>query len=411
MSHTAGATGPSARREWAAAWPMPLIGMLGVVTSSAFVYSSGVFMTALTHEFGWTRAQFASAFTIQMLVGIVMGPLVGRAVDRFGPRSVALAGLCGLIVGLPLLGLANGSIWQWRMLCIIEGIGLAALSPVTWVTAVAGSFNVARGLALAVVLAGTGVGTALWPWVALNLIGLVGWRLSFTVMAFAAFAVLMPLTLLFFRGTSVVRGPERLPRVPLWPTIRSRTFLCLIVAGCLYASVTLGLTLHLVPILTGNGFTLADAAAAAVVVGVATLVGRLVTGYALDHLPTRIVGLVAFLLPIVEVFCFWQGNGSAALSFAGAALLGLTSGAESDVLVYLASRRLDRSVFASAYAIFNTFFAIAASMGPLIAGSLFDTYGSYDAYFLLCVPIALVAALLISLVPSAPAEQPTEAAG
>jgi MFS family permease len=80
-------------QEWGRHWALPIIGMLGITGPAALVYSSGVFMEEITTEFGWSRAEFSSALSIQMLLGLFLGPLAGRLLDRVGPRRMLLAGI------------------------------------------------------------------------------------------------------------------------------------------------------------------------------------------------------------------------------------------------------------------------------------------------------------------------------
>ena len=412
--------GPSARAEWASMWPIPLTGLLGVVACSSFAYSYGVFMLAITHEFGWSRTEFGSAFVIQSLIALIAGPIIGRLTDRFGPRRIALWGIVPFAVGLSAIGLANGVLWQWNLLCAFFAATVGGIGPTVWVAAASRRFDAGRGLAMGVVLAGTGVGTAIWPLVATALIALVGWRLAYPVMAVASVAVLLPLTLAFIkegasRTPSAATAAQK-PQPRLWPILRSRTFFCLLIAGCLFVNVTYGVTLHLVPMLTANGFDATLAASAAVIAGATTLIGRVVTGWMLDVFPTRLVGIVAFLLPVVEVLCLWLGDGSVTISLIGVALLGFSAGAESDVLVYLASRRFPRSVFASVYSIIGSSFTVAAGLGPLIAGAVFDATGAYAVYYLICIPLAVAATAMVAAVPANDAslallEEPKEMGG
>ena len=60
--------------------------------SAAYSYSSGVFMVAMTAEFGWSRAQFSSALTVQMLAGLLIVPFAGRVLDRLGPAQHGASG-------------------------------------------------------------------------------------------------------------------------------------------------------------------------------------------------------------------------------------------------------------------------------------------------------------------------------
>jgi len=80
-------------------------------------------------------------------------------------------------------------------------------------------------------------------------------------------------------------------------------------------------------------------------------------------------------------------------------LIGLAAGAETDVVTYLTSRKFDRRLFGSVYALFQTGFTIFASLGPLLAGAIFDITGTDDNYLLAVVPIVITTAALICIVP------------
>lgn len=396
-----GAPARSARSEWAQMWPVPLTGLVGVVACSSFSYSYGVFMIEMTREFGWTRTEFSSTYLLQSLVGLIAGPVVGRLTDRFGSRRVALFGIAPFVLTLSLLGMANSSLPQWGLLCAVFAVTVPTIGPTVWVAAVTRRFDAGRGLAMGVVLAGTGVGTGLWPLAASLAIEHFGWRLAFPIMAVFSAAVLLPLILAFIRDDRLPARAlvDKASAPQLLPILRSWTFICLIVAGGLFVIVTYGVTLHLVPMLTANGFSPTMAASAAVIAGVTMLIGRIGTGWLLDRFPTRTVAVIAFLLPVVEMLCLWQGKGSVPISLIGVALLGISTGAESDVLVYIASRRFPNSVFASAYAIISTSFAIFAGLGPLFAAALFDADGDYTFFYLLCIPLTIAATVLVASVP------------
>ena len=104
---TAGAI--SAKDEWKAGWPYPFVGMLGYTGAACFAYSSGVFMQSVTQEFGWSRAVFSSAFMVQTLVAMLVMPMVGRVVDLYGARRIALFAIGPFVIGYGLLALANGA--------------------------------------------------------------------------------------------------------------------------------------------------------------------------------------------------------------------------------------------------------------------------------------------------------------
>jgi MFS family permease len=246
----------SKTQEWARMWPLPLTALVGIAGSAIFAYSNGVFIIEMTRAFGWTRTQFSSAFAIQTLLGLIIMPLVGRLIDRIGPRKVALTGIIPYVLAMALLGTATGAIWQWWLLCLFLGVCTALITPTVWLTAVVGRFQTSRGLALAVALAGVGVASGVSPILAVFYARIFGWRLAFTAQAVTWGVLILPLAVMCFRGLRDV-GPK-VPKVaqrntPYGHVFKTRTFVFLAIAGSLICGVVFGLTLHLVPILRGNG--------------------------------------------------------------------------------------------------------------------------------------------------------------
>lgn len=394
----------TARAEWAAMWPLPLVSMFGYVGGASFAYSSGVFMQELTKEFGWSRAEFATAFTIHSLVALVMAPVIGRLIDRIGPRRMALIGIVPFMFGLSLFGLANGSIWQWWMIAFVQALLASMIGGAVWVKAVVTRFNASRGLALAMVLAGSGVATTVWPIAAAYLIAHFGWRLSYAGMALSWGLLMLPLAWLFFvdadNGASGEAQPRKaMPFGELKDVFLSRTFISLALAGAIFSALTLGLLLHLVPIFRDAGLDLATAAGIAGLTGIFAIVGRLTTGFLLDLLPTRPLAVAIFLLPLAISALLWNFDGSIYLAVGAVAILGFVSGADGDIIAYLISRGFEPDVFATIYSLMVAILSISSSFGPIISGAIYDHWGTYQPYFLAMIPMALVAALLVGTIP------------
>jgi len=390
----------TARQEWAAMWPLPLVSMFGYVGGAAFAYSSGVFMEELTAEFGWSRAQFSSAFTIHALLGLVLAPVIGRLVDRIGPRKVALIGILPFMVGLSLFGLANGSIWQWWLIAFVQAIFASLIGGAVWVKAVVTRFNASRGLALATVLAGSGVATTVWPIAAAYFISQFGWRLSYPAMALSWGVFMLPLAWLFFIDADADKkaSAQKKPLQALGEmkaVFLSRTFISLALAGAIFSALTLGLLLHLVPIFRDSGIELKTAAGLAGLAGIFAIVGRLSTGILLDLLPTRPLAIAIFLLPLLISALLWNFDGSFTRAVSAVIVLGFVSGADGDIIAYLISKAFDKAVFATIYSVLISILAISSSIGPIIAGAIFDQWGSYQIYFLAMIPMTLIAASLI----------------
>ncbi len=167
----------------------------------------------------------------------------------------------------------------------------------------------------------------------------------------------------------------------------------------------MSLIVHFVPILTDKGLSPIDAASVAGLVGLASIAGRFVTGYLLDRLRPERVALVGLSLPILSLLLLLYGEGALAWS-AAAAIAGFSLGAELDVLIYLTSRHFGLKRFGTIFASIMMAMTAGTAAGPLVAGSFFDTYGSYDNYLLMILPMVVIAALSVGTLGPAPKDWP-----
>ena len=387
-------------------WPIPLTGMLGIAGSASFALGNGVFLEKMTTEFGWSRAEFSSGFTIHMLIYLIVSPIVGRFVDRFGPRRILLIGIIPFALAYSALGLANGVLAQWWLLCGILALAIAFVSSAIWVTAVVSRFSSARGGALAVTLAGMSLSNILAPLCSAYLIESIGWRNAFAAFISCWALVVLWLTYHFIysgsdllneRSSDITQAstPEK-QAGKVRDVLLSRTFVCLILAGALFSFIALGMTVHLVPILQLSGIDLSTAAGIASAAGITNLIGQLASGFLVDKLSTKIIGVTAFVLPLATATLLILAKGNLSFAIAAILILGLAIGTQTSIVTYVASKRLPTNIFGSAYATMIAIFAVSASLGPLAAAKMFDLSNSYDAYLAAIGVISVISAVLFS---------------
>ncbi len=393
--------GLSARQEWASLWPLVVACMLGVSGSGMFAFVGGVYIESVTREFGWSRAEYSSAFMVMMGSALFLGPAVGWLIDRVGPRRVALGSILPFAVTISLFSLVDGALWQWYAICVLLALFQGGISQIVWIKAIVSRFTASRGLAIAVTLAGLGFGSFLWPLLAAFSINSLGWRAAFPLMATLYVLVVLPLAFLFFHGAPLAPAQRSAPGTgqSIGGAVKSRSFVGLVSAAGLFAAAYYGLSVHFVPVLRATGMDLTRAAGIAGLIGVFSVIGRLTTGLLLDRLPTRPVAVVAFLLPLGAVALLLGFPGSLPAAIAAVAFLGFASGAELDIVTYIAARRFGQEMFGAIYAIFTAIISVCASVGPVVAGAVFDASNSYSGYLAIVAPMVIVAAMLIAWIP------------
>lgn len=365
-----------------------LVGV-GLGLSALPFYTLGVFAQPLSQAFHWPRALVQSGIIFSMLGTVCVAGLAGWLIDRIGVRRVALTSQLGLAAGFCLLAAQNGSptLWHasWFLLAVL-GIGT---TPLTWSRGIAEWFVQARGTALGIALAGTGVTAFAAPPLIGMLIASQGWRIAYLAIAAAIVLIGMPTVWFLFHGKRGYDGQVRtsgqsVDGLSFGTALRGYRFWLLILA---FAAISFGIggaIPNLVPLLIDQG--IAHAALYASLLGLNVILGRLVAGYLLDRIWAPAVGAVLLSLPAIACLLLAQHKAPAI----AAGLIGLAGGAEFDLISFLCARYFGLRHYGQIYAWQWASFSLAAGAGAVSFARAFDRTGSY-ATALYLAAVALLA--------------------
>jgi MFS family permease len=105
-------------------WRVVLAACLGVMAGfgSLFVYTFSVFVKPLAAEFGWSREAISSGFAIAAVTLGFVSPLLGRWIDRFGPRRIILVCMTVYVCAIASLSLLHSGLWQFYLTCFVLGV-------------------------------------------------------------------------------------------------------------------------------------------------------------------------------------------------------------------------------------------------------------------------------------------------
>ncbi|MET0270264.1 MAG: MFS transporter [Sphingomonas sp.] len=390
---------------------LPIAAALGYATSVIHIYGLGPYIDPISQTFGWSRTQTTAGLTLCTLVQAVAGVPIGIAVDRLGPRRFGLIGVLLTCAAFALLATASGGVGNWFMLWGVLAVATLPVQATIWTSAVATRFEASRGMAFAITLCGASIAAAIFPLLGTWLIREQGWRTALPLQGLIWAAVAFVPILVFFRGAhdrgrggaKAAARPD-LPGVALREGLRSTIYLRLLLASLLFTFTIIALVVHFVPILTDRGADKLTAAGIASLVGLSSIAGRIGTGLLLDRLPGSWVGAGVFMLPAVGCLALLLGGDVFAVHALAACLVGLTLGAEVDVIVYLTTRHFGLKHFGALYGGLLAALSIGTATGPLGASAIFDAYGSYAPF--LWLTIAFMAASSVAL-----ASLPRPAAG
>ncbi len=367
--------------------------------ASAVVYTFGVFLKPLAAAFQWSRGELSFAFTLAALTVAACSPVIGHLLDRYPARKIVIP--CTIVYGAAFASLAllTPHLWHLYAVFVLLGVVGNGTTQLAYARVVSTWFDENRGQALAVVMAGSGVGSMIFPPLAQELISRFGWRCAYASIGAAVLFVACPLVMLFLHEPA-----EKQPALKSTgsfhsrPSIWSGPFLGIAAALLLFSFATNGLNTHWAAFLSDSGATPGRAAMVLSVAGFAALCGKLSTGYFLDRFRA---GRVAALLlaacglgfGLVLVPYRWP------LALTAATLIGIGMGAESDVVPYLLTRYFGLQHFGVLYGYTWLVYAVAGATGPLVMGAVFDRTGSYQAVLIASLCMVLIASLIFSSLP------------
>ena len=165
---------------------------VGVNARTAF----SLLFPPILEEFGWSRGVTAGAFSFGFIIAAVSSPLIGRLMDRSGPRAVMELGTALMGAGLLLAPLTSQPWHLYLSIGVLVGGGSVCLGYSGQSLFLPNWFVRRRGLALGIAFAGVGVGSVtLLPWMQAMIVQ-VGWRAACATLGILVLVVLAPINLL-----------------------------------------------------------------------------------------------------------------------------------------------------------------------------------------------------------------------
>jgi MFS family permease len=395
-----------ARREWREGWPLAIAALAGMGIGSIAIYVLGALVAPLEAEFGWSRTEIMLGLTIATLCGAALAPIVGLMLDRWGPRRIALPGAVILLFAFSALSLTTDNVAVWFGLWVLLSFGSVGVKPTVWAMAIAATFEKARGLAMAVALCGSSIAALTMPILATWLIDTQGWRNALPMIAAIVGAVVLPI--LFFGlhskadrpRSGKVAGADGPTAAPLQGSsvrdaLLSPQFAKLAGAAFIFTAFAIGLVSNMIPVITSMGFTRAQSAGIAGLVGVASFTGRLLTGYLIDRFSSDLIAGSCVALPAISCAMLLVADGNIAIVVTAILILGLSLGAEVDLIAYLTAEKFGTARYGTIFGFMTSSWYLATAAGPVLISLVYDLSGNYDLAIKLAIPAFAITALLL----------------
>lgn len=374
------------RKRWA------LVSATGVLTGlghgfGAFAVSALLKPLAVDLETG--RGAVSMAIGLGRLVSGLSSPLVGRITDLHGPRLIVIGGMMLSAFGLFVLAFVQTEFGLYAAWSLLFSAGTAAGFTVALDKLVVATAARKRGMALAVRFSISAVvATLIVPVVSL-MVESIGWRQ--TCLAWAVILLLLiPIPAIWFRRELIaenVKGERPAPLASHASTVppksqsflRDTNFWLIAVALCAQASVTTGLTVHLLPLMTDHGLDPVFAGTLFGAMILMTIPVRLLAGFVADRmhprlLPALLGGLIA--LEGLAICSFPLAPGLPSVLVVVCAL-GTAAGAPMVLVLVICNELFGQSSFGTIQGSLMMVQVPGTMLAPALAGYVHDFTGSY----------------------------------
>jgi MFS family permease len=368
-----------------------------------------VFLLPLEREFGWTRSELTSVYSIYLLVHGCTAPLVGLVFDRFGPRWVYGSGMLSLGAAFFFAG-SLSALWQFYLLIgVLVGIGVSMNGMVPGSALIARWYRERLSTALGVAYSAFGIGTVLFVPLVQHLVAEYDWRQSYRIMG-AALMLLTPLVIFAlpwrtFAAGHPARADARRATGEGWTlaaALRSPVFWGLAQVFFFTASAMFAIIVQLVAFLVDLGFSPIAAATAFGFVGLLSGVSVMASGLSSDRFGYRQIVTLSFVgtaagMALLLLLSFYP---SALVLVLFVPVFGLCMGVRGPIVSSVSARYFAGPRVATIYGLIYGCNAIGAALGAFAGGLLHDLTGGYRGALAMSLALITIASLPFWTVPA-----------
>ncbi|TAJ42457.1 MAG: MFS transporter [Reyranella sp.] len=292
--------------------------LIGVfATTPGQTVGVSAFIDPIAADLGLNRAHVLVLYSLGTFLGILAAPLIGRLVDRFGPRRLIVPAVAAVAAACGVMSLAHGA-WSLGLgFLVLRAAAIAGLSLVT-MQMVNLWFDRFRGRVTALAMMGLALGGLVIPPLVEPIIQGPGWRTAYVALAVGVLAIMLPVGLAFYRNRPEETGAARdfgrasagrgaMPAISLTlaESMRTNAFWYFSALTVLSNGVGTALMLDHVRAMAEAGLARDNAIGLLGAMTTTQAIATLCSGALIDRFGARPIGLLGLCLLGFSVACLW----------------------------------------------------------------------------------------------------------
>ena len=353
---------------------------------SGTLYSFPVLSLPMATEFGWSRGATGMAFSTRLLVGAAGQALLGRLIDRLGPRRMGAVGIGATGVALVLISRITA---LWHLYLLFGGLAAlgSSLLELSMLTTLTENFTGRRGAAMGITFGGGGLGVFVFLPLTQALVSEAGWRVAYGVLGLIM-GCLIPLVAVTFRsglGDPSTSEDAESPSIR-WRGLATPTFRLLLLGNIMIGIFNEAVYQHAIPHATHLGYPGMAAASALGLASVLYVAGQILGGSLSDRVGRETTTTGASVLVVVGLLLLLGLPGPAAPELQiGMAVYGLGLGATLAARTASWGDIYKGNRFAATVGVIWSAYAIGGAFIAWFGGWVFDVSRSYVPAFIVAI--------------------------
>ncbi|MGW5440779.1 MFS transporter [Nocardia asteroides] len=364
-------------------------------------YAFPVLLGSIATDTEWSATALTAVFSAGQLLTALTGILVGRRLDRPGPRTVMTAGSALAVAALIIVATAQ-TLTAFLLGWALAGISMGAVLYPPAFAALTRWYGPDRVKALTVLTLAGGLASTVFAPLTAALATSFDWRATYLILAAILALVTIPGHWFGLRLAWPPRpeeGPEHAHLSNPGTIARSRAFITLAFALSVTGFASFAVVVTLVPLMTERGISTTTAALALGLGGLGQVVSRI--GYSAFADRTSVRTRTAIILAAIAATTMLLGIFTTAAALTVAAILsGMARGVFTLLQATAITDRWGSAHYGQLTGLVSAPMTITVASAPFVATALAANLGGYPATFLILgTAAALAAALSLTTIP------------
>ncbi|NIP38541.1 MAG: OFA family MFS transporter [Candidatus Dadabacteria bacterium] len=404
-------------------WYIVAASLILIILDGLLLYSFGIFLPGLNDKFGLSEAGGSSVYALRSFVLAFSLAISGRLVDKYDPRIIIFSG--GLICAIALLlcGFAETKFELFLYFGVLIGIGDGVLY-ITCVTLISRWFVKKRSLAIGIITTGVPLSGLFVP-------PLTTWLIINHGISNAFFGLSAFIFIAIFAALLLRKSPAEMNLKPYgaedigsendsaqithdqkqqdWEAkeaFHTPAFWLLYIIWFFGFITFLIIITHLFNYEIHVGIPEMLASGAPAAIGLGSIFGRIVlSGFLTERIRNERILFICFFVQSssILILLFFK---DIQFYYLFGLLFGFFYSGWVPIFPMILGDFYGLKALGAIYGFFGTSFSVAAIIGPILAGYLFDKTGSYFYPFLIAIIICYLAATLTFFIKKPQRKQP-----